>query len=72
MAQNTQDTTTEDTTAQNITSTLEALHFDPPITPPDIIESLRVYEKRPGETQKFLGITKIFTLLLFCCFCFLN
>ncbi|CAG8628117.1 367_t:CDS:2 [Paraglomus brasilianum] len=55
MAQNTQDTTAEDTTAQNITSTLDALHLDPPITPPETVESLRAYEKGPGEAQKFLG-----------------
>ncbi|CAG8658031.1 4804_t:CDS:10, partial [Acaulospora morrowiae] len=54
MAQNTQDTTAEDTTAQNITSTLDALHLDPPITPPETVESLRAYEKEPGEAQKFL------------------
>ncbi|CAG8617622.1 5535_t:CDS:2, partial [Ambispora leptoticha] len=54
MAQNIQDTTAEDTTAQNITSTLEALHLDPPINSPETVESLRAYEKRPGDAQKFL------------------
>ncbi|CAG8632097.1 12199_t:CDS:2, partial [Ambispora gerdemannii] len=49
MAQNTQDTTAEDTTAQNITSTLEALHLDPPINSPETVESLRAYEKRPDH-----------------------
>ena len=67
MAQNTQDTTAEDTTAQNITSTLDALHLDPPITPPETVESLRAYEKEPGEAQKFLGTTKfaLHTLIYF-------
>ncbi|CAG8635436.1 13641_t:CDS:2, partial [Ambispora gerdemannii] len=49
MAQNTQDTTAEDTTAQNITSTLDALHLDPPINSPETVESLRAYEKRPDR-----------------------
>ena len=73
MAQNTQDTTAQDTSAQGITSTLEALHLDPSITisnPPETMESLRMYEKNPGEAQKFLGTIRIF--LLFCCFYFLN
>jgi len=73
MAQNTQDTTAEDTTAQNITSTLDALHLDPPITPPETVESLRAYEKGPGEAQKFLGTTKIcFTHAYYYIFCFPN
>ncbi|CAG8639110.1 5767_t:CDS:2, partial [Paraglomus occultum] len=49
MAQNTQDTTAEDTTAQNITSTFDALHLDPPITPPETVESLRAYEKSQAK-----------------------
>ena len=67
MAQNTQDTMAKDTTAQNITSTLDALHLDPPITPPETVESLRAYEKEPGEAQKFLGTTKfaLHTLIYF-------
>ncbi|CAG8599295.1 1527_t:CDS:2 [Paraglomus brasilianum] len=62
MAQNTQDTT-----AQNITSTLDVLHLEPPITPPETVESLRAYEKEPGEAQKFLGTTKfaLHTLIYF-------
>jgi len=65
MAQNTQDTMAKDTTAQNITSTLDALHLDPPITPPETVEFLRAYEKKPDEAQKYLGTTNLlYTRLL--------
>ena len=55
-------------TAQDITSTLEALHLDPSITisnPPETVESLHMYEKHPGEAQKFLGTIRIFLLFYF-------
>ncbi|RHZ76308.1 hypothetical protein Glove_199g202 [Diversispora epigaea] len=63
MAQNTQGTTAEDTAAQNIASTLDALDLDLQITvsnPLETVESLRMYEKKPGEAQMFLGTTKNF------------
>ena len=68
MAQNTQDTMAKDTTAQNITSTLDALHLDPPITPPETVEFLRAYEKKPGEAQKFLGTTNLLYTRLYILF----
>ena len=36
-------------------------------TPPETLNSLRAYEKKTGEAQRFLGTTKISYILLFYC-----
>ena len=36
---------------------LDSLHLD---TPPETLNSLRAYEKKTGEAQRFLGTSKIF------------
>jgi len=50
----TQNTTTKDIP---IIEAFDSLLLD---TPPETVETLRVYEKKPGKAQKFLGKTKIF------------
>jgi hypothetical protein len=47
-------TTTEEI---QIIEELDSLLLD---TPPETLNSLRVYEKDTGEAQRFLGTTKIF------------